>query len=112
MKDAVLGTHFKFSINDITPLLSDIRCERSDCEVGGRLFFSRCPYKVLHFRVCLCGCCRRRYGCCLVWSLVLEKGSYQVHLLFLHFHELLMMFLFVVAMLLLVLVHLFIHFLD
>ena len=39
----------------------------------------------------------------------LEKGGYQVHLLFLYGHELLHMLLFVVAMLLLVVLHLFIH---
>ena len=39
----------------------------------------------------------------------MEKVSHQVHLLFLHVHELLLMLLLVVVLLLLVVVYLFIH---
>ena len=36
MKDAVIGTHFKFALNNRVPLLSDIMCACWDCEGGGR----------------------------------------------------------------------------
>ena len=39
MKDAVPGTHFQFSLNDISPIISDIVCELWDCEGGGRFSF-------------------------------------------------------------------------